>query len=131
MFYKAQFNMAGHSHWAGIKHKKGILHINDKKALNKWLDLKVSDADIIMIPNKVEYVEIIGAVNNPGSYKLNSKFSVLDYFCAIPENFEQSLKNIPKHCPQTASVVLQTSRFRWPARSFRLSALFCHLLQDF
>ena len=62
-----------------IKHKKGILHINNKKALNKWLDLKVSDADIIMIPNKVEYVEIIGAVNNPGSYKLNSKFSVLDY----------------------------------------------------
>ena len=62
-----------------IRAQKGLLYINNKKDLNKWLDLEVSDADIIMIPNKSEYIEIIGAINSPGSYKLNSKFTVLDY----------------------------------------------------
>ena len=62
-----------------IRAQKGLVYINNKKDLNKWLDLEVSDADIIMIPNKFEYIEIIGAINSPGSYKLNSKFTVLDY----------------------------------------------------
>jgi len=62
-----------------IRAQKGLVYINNEKDLNKWFDLKVSDADIIIIPNKFEYIEIIGAINSPGSYKLNSKFTVSDY----------------------------------------------------
>ena len=62
-----------------IRAQKGLVYINNKKVLNKWLDLEVSNGDIIIIPNKFEYIEIIGAINSPGSYKLNNKFTVLDY----------------------------------------------------
>ena len=62
-----------------IRAQKGLVYINNKKNLNKWLDLEVSDSDIIIIPNKFEYVEIIGAINFPGSYKLNNNFTISDY----------------------------------------------------
>tara|TARA_B100001250_G_scaffold211205_1_gene181221 strand:+ start:272 stop:1675 length:1404 start_codon:yes stop_codon:yes gene_type:complete len=62
-----------------IRAQKGLVYINNKKDLNKWLDLEVSDGDIIIIPNQFKYIEIIGAINSPGSYKLNSQFTVLDY----------------------------------------------------
>ena len=35
MFYKAQFDMAGHSHWAGIKHKKGRADKERSKIFSK------------------------------------------------------------------------------------------------
>ena len=46
-----------------IRTQKGLMRINDKEDLNKFLNLKVSDGDIIIIPKKIEYIEIIGAVN--------------------------------------------------------------------
>ena len=62
-----------------IRSQKGLIRINNKEDLNKFLDLKVSDGDIIIIPKKIEYIEIIGAVNKPGTYKLNNKYTVLTY----------------------------------------------------
>ena len=61
------------------KTDKGLLYINDDKYLNLFLDFEVSDGDIIIIPNQMNYIELIGGVKKPGSYKYNSSFKVSDY----------------------------------------------------
>jgi len=62
-----------------IRSQKGLIYINNKEALNKFLSLKVSDADILLIPQKIDYIEIIGAINKPGTYKLKNNFSISNY----------------------------------------------------
>ena len=75
-----------------IRSIKGLYYVNNNKELNEFLDLKVSDADILIIPNKIEYIEIIGAVNKPGSYKFNDNFTILNYLDKAG-NFSMSAKN--------------------------------------
>ena len=72
--------------------QQGLIYINDKEELDNFLTLQVSDADIIIIPKKINYIEIIGAVNKPGTYKLNNKYTVLNYLSKAG-GFSHSAKN--------------------------------------
>ena len=77
---------------AKTRSQQGLIYINDEEDLDNFLNLKVSDADIIIIPEKINYIEIIGAVNKPGTYKLNNKYTVLNYLSKAG-GFSDSAKN--------------------------------------
>ena len=55
------------------------MHINNSELLKDFLNSEASEGDIIIIPDKIDYVEIIGGVNKPGTYKYNSSFNFLNY----------------------------------------------------
>ena len=62
---------------ARTRSKKGYLSLNDFDQLNNFLKSNISPGEIIIIPEKLDYVEVIGAVLNPGAYKFkeNKKIS--------------------------------------------------------
>jgi len=61
------------------KTTEGLMHINNSELLKDFLNSEASEGDIIIIPDKIDYVEIIGGVNKPGTYKYNSSFNFLNY----------------------------------------------------
>ena len=62
-----------------IKSKNGFTHITNEKDLLNLLNIKVSKGDIIVIPNKLDYIQVIGATNKPGLYKYIENLKVNDY----------------------------------------------------
>ena len=60
--------------------------------INKNSNYKVSTGDIVIIENIVDYVEIIGGIKKPGTYKYNSEFDINNYITQAG-NFSQSAKN--------------------------------------
>ena len=68
------------SFWdARIKTKQGFMYINDKSVVETFLNHQVSAGDIIIIPEKVDYIELIGGVKNPGIYKYKSDLNIRNY----------------------------------------------------
>ena len=61
------------------KTNKGFIHINEPEYLSYFLDLEVSEGDILIVPNQMHYVELIGGVKRPGSYKFNNSYNVSNY----------------------------------------------------
>jgi len=62
-----------------LKTNYGILSVNNKSNLSNLLSLEVSSGDIIIVPDKIDYIEIIGGIKNPGIYKYDSKFDINNY----------------------------------------------------
>ena len=62
-----------------IKSKNDFIHITNKQDLSNLLNLKVSKGDIIVIPNELDYIQVIGAINEPGLYKYIENLNVDNY----------------------------------------------------
>ena len=77
---------------AKTRSQQGLIYINNKENLVQFSNLEVSDADIIIIPEKINYIEIIGAVNKPGTYKLNNTDNVSHYLSKAG-GFSDAVKN--------------------------------------
>ena len=60
--------------------------------INKNTNYQVSAGDIVIIENIVDYVEIIGGIKKPGTYKYNSEFDINNYITQAG-SFSQSAKN--------------------------------------
>ena len=75
-----------------LRSDKGVLYINNYKNLQKFLDTNISKGDIIIIPHKVDYIEIIGGLSKPGTYKFNSSMNVNDYLI-LAGGFSEDAKN--------------------------------------
>ena len=60
--------------------------------INKNTNYQVSAGDIVIIENIVDYVEIIGGIRKPGTYKYNSEFDINNYITQAG-SFSQSAKN--------------------------------------
>ncbi|MAJ44019.1 MAG: hypothetical protein CMF96_04625 [Candidatus Marinimicrobia bacterium] len=58
---------------------KGLIRSSNKKFTNSIYDFIISPGDHIVIPKKIDYVEIIGAIKHPGRYPYIIKFDPLDY----------------------------------------------------
>ena len=57
----------------------GIIYINDKKKLANFLDQSPIDGDILIVPQKSNWVEILGGVQNPGTYLYENNKQIYDY----------------------------------------------------
>ena len=60
--------------------------------INRDTEYEVSPGDIVIIQDLVKYVEIIGGINNPGTYKYNSGFSI-NHYINQAGNFSKSAKS--------------------------------------
>ena len=60
--------------------------------INKNINYQASPGDIIIVENVVDYIEIIGGIKNPGTYKYNSEFNINNYIDQAGD-FSQSAKN--------------------------------------
>ena len=76
-----------------LRSDKGVLYINNYKNLQKFLDTKISSGDIIVIPHKVDYIELIGGLSMPGTYKYNSLMNMKDYLLLAGGFSEEAKKN--------------------------------------
>lgn len=57
----------------------GIIYINDKEKLANFLDQSPIDGDILIVPQKSNWVEILGGVQNPGTYLYEDNKQIYDY----------------------------------------------------
>ncbi len=67
---------------AKSREKKGAMAINFYNAVhvdNSDDNISIMDKDSIIIPKKIDYVNIQGRVNNPGNVKFNPEFTYEDY----------------------------------------------------
>ena len=74
-----------------LKANYGILTLNKKKNLSEYLSLKASNGDIIIIPERIDYIEIIGGVKNPGIVKHNKTYNI-DKYIKISGDFNELAK---------------------------------------
>ncbi len=58
---------------------EGVIKFNDINTLELFLDSKISQNDIIIVPPKVDFIEIIGGITNPGAYKFEDNKFLYDY----------------------------------------------------
>ncbi len=58
---------------------EGVIKFNDINTLELFLDNKISQNDIIIVPPKVDFIEIIGGITNPGAYKFEDNKFLYDY----------------------------------------------------
>ena len=64
---------------ARIRSKKGYIFLNNLNQLNEFLKSDISPGEIIIIPEKLDYIEVIGAVFNPGAYKYKANQKISSY----------------------------------------------------
>ena len=70
-------------------------HLNDKSIVNKneFSDYKLINGDKISVLPKINFIEIVGAVNRPGKYPYNENFTVSDYIKLAGGKKGNSLRN--------------------------------------
>lgn len=67
---------------ARISEKKGLMAVNFKKAVEDPTsvdNIQLQNKDSIIVPDKIDFINIQGRVNNPGNVQYNKDFSYLDY----------------------------------------------------
>ena len=67
---------------ARISEKKGLMAVNFKKAVedpSSVDNILLQNKDSIIVPDKIDFINIQGRVNNPGNVQYNKDFSYLDY----------------------------------------------------
>ena len=57
----------------------GMIYISDNIKLEDFLNSEISEGDILIIPQKNNFIEVLGGVNNPGTYLYNKDKTVYDY----------------------------------------------------
>jgi len=57
----------------------GMIYISDNLKLKEFLSSELSKGDILIVPRKSNFIEILGGVNNPGSYMHHKGNTVYDY----------------------------------------------------
>ena len=72
---------------------QGLIKINESSDLDKFLNRKVSNNDIVIIPSKIDFIEIIGGVNNPGAYKYEDEKYLYEYILMAGGLSENAKKN--------------------------------------
>ena len=70
-------------------------HLNSKSIVNKneFLNYKLMNGDEINVLPKINFIEIVGAVNRPGKYPYNENFTILDYINLAGGKKRNSLNN--------------------------------------
>jgi len=56
-----------------------MIYISDNIKLEDFLNSEISEGDILIVPQKNNFVQVIGGVNNPGVYLYNKDKTVFDY----------------------------------------------------
>ena len=64
---------------ASNKTLDGMIYISDNIKLEDFLNSEISEGDILIVPQKNNFVQVIGGVNNPGVYLYNKDKTVFDY----------------------------------------------------
>lgn len=67
---------------ARISEKKGLMAVNFKKAVedpSSVDNILLQNKDSIIVPEKIDFINIQGRVNNPGNVQYNPDFDYLDY----------------------------------------------------
>ena len=57
----------------------GMIYISDNLKLEKFLNSELSKGDIVIIPQKSNFIEILGGINNPGTYLYDKNKTIYDY----------------------------------------------------
>ena len=57
----------------------GMVYISDNVKLEDFLNSESSEGDILIVPKKSNFIEVLGGVNNPGTYLFSDKKTVYDY----------------------------------------------------
>ena len=73
---------------------KGIIKSNDYNMTQNIFQYKVNIGDAIIIPPRINYVEIIGAVSNPGRYPFIKGYSIYDYIKSSGGKTKRAKKSI-------------------------------------
>lgn len=89
---------------AKINEKKGVISINFAAVLddeNSPENVLVVSRDSIVVPEKNEFINVQGRVNNPGKVKFNPDYSYIDYIMlaggyAYRADIDETLVNKPK-----------------------------------
>jgi len=89
---------------AKINEKKGVISINFAAVLddeNSPENVLVVSRDSIVVPEKNEFINVQGRVNNPGKVKFNPEYSYIDYIMlaggyAYRADIDETLVNKPK-----------------------------------
>tara|TARA_B100000674_G_C37938714_1_gene961607 strand:+ start:76 stop:1425 length:1350 start_codon:yes stop_codon:yes gene_type:complete len=71
----------------------GIIKVNDFNNLDAFINGKVSINDVVVIPQQINFIEIIGGVNNPGIYKFEKEKFLNDYIFIAGGLSESANKN--------------------------------------
>ena len=64
---------------ARSKTLNGIIYITNEEKLSNFLNQNPIDGDILIIPSINNWIEILGGVNNPGTYSFEQNKQVFDY----------------------------------------------------
>ena len=57
----------------------GMIYISDNLKLDNFLNYQAKEGDVLIIPQKNNFIEVLGGVNNPGTYLYNTNKTVSDY----------------------------------------------------
>ena len=57
----------------------GMVYISDNLKLEDFLNSESSEGDILIVPKKSNFIEVLGGVNNPGAYLFLDNKNVYDY----------------------------------------------------
>lgn len=72
---------------------KGLIKSSNQEFTNSIYNFTISSGDNIIIPRKLNYIEVIGAVKNPGRYPFFSQYKTIDYLELAGGLNENSTKN--------------------------------------
>jgi len=56
-----------------------MVYISDNLKLEDFLNSESSEGDILIVPKKSNFIEVLGGVNNPGAYLFLDNKNVYDY----------------------------------------------------
>ena len=62
---------------------QGIIKVNDFNNLDAFINGKVSINDVVVIPQQINFIEIIGGVNKPGVYKYEEEKFLYEYLLML------------------------------------------------
>lgn len=57
----------------------GMIYLSEDKTLSHFLDKKPINGDILIVPPKSNWIEILGGVQNPGTYLYQDNRQIYDY----------------------------------------------------
>lgn len=67
---------------AKVNERRGLMAVNFNNAINDPSsvdNILLQDRDSIIVPEKIDFINVQGRVNNPGNVQYNEKFNYLDY----------------------------------------------------
>ncbi|OUT38920.1 MAG: hypothetical protein CBB66_04405 [bacterium TMED6] len=57
----------------------GMIYISDNLKLEDFLNSETNEGDILIVPQKNNFIEVLGGINNPGTYLYTNNKTIGDY----------------------------------------------------